>query len=181
MAECNADRIGRIRSELPLEPEQRPHHQLHLFLLGPALPDDCELHLARRVFEYRRIRGEGRAQRRAAGLAELEGAVGITVHEYPLDGHLGGSVLPHQHEHAFENLPEARRKVAAGRADGAARHVTGIAVDPVDHAKAGGLRSRIEAQDTHALSAHHDASTRRKRPAPATTTEPGQILTPQVS
>ena len=52
------------------------------------------------------------------------------------NGDFARFVLPHEFEHAFEDLPQARRKIRATRADRTARHVMNIALPPVDDAEA---------------------------------------------
>ena len=96
MAQGDADRIGGVGAELPVELQQGQHHQLHLLLLRPTLSDDRQLDLARRIFEDRRVRAERRAKGRASGLTELERAVGVAVHEHALDRDFGRPVLAHQ-------------------------------------------------------------------------------------
>ncbi len=104
MAQRESDRVGRIRTEFTLQFQERHHHELNLFLQCAALPDDCQLHLARRVLvhggDHRKHTADGRTPR----LPELQRAVGIAVHENTLDGDLVRAVLPDEFLHAVEDL-----------------------------------------------------------------------------
>jgi len=153
VAERDSDRVGRVGAEFALQLEQCLDHQLNLFLLRPARADDRQLHLARRVLVDLRVAREHGAQRGTAGLAELECAVGIAVHEHPLDRDLPRGVLAHQRGHSLKDLAQPGWKLRAARPDGAARDVASIAFHPVDDAEASRLRAGIEPKDAHGAAA----------------------------
>jgi hypothetical protein len=153
VAQGKTDRVGSVRSQLALQLEHRSNHQLHLLLLRSTLTYDREFDLPRCVLEHLGAHRKDRADRSSPCLAELQGAVGVAMHEDPLDGNFARFVLPHEFEHALEDLPQARRKIRATRADRTARHVTDVALPPVDDAEARVLRAGVDAEDADRLSA----------------------------
>ena len=159
----------------PCSLQQRSHHQLHLFLLRAALPDDGELHLARRVLEHLGAGREHRTDRRASRLPELERAVGVAMHEHALDGDFARRVFAHQFEHAFEDLPQPRRKLRTAGADGAAGHVVHVAVRASRRCRSRSLcEPGIDAQDADRCAAGHGRA-RPERPASAAAVDSRQF------
>ena len=104
MAQREADRVGSIGTELTLQFQERHHHQLNLFLLCAALPDDRQLHFARCVFEHGCNHRKDAADGRTPRLPQLQRTVGVTVHENALDRDLLRAVLPHEFLDAVEDL-----------------------------------------------------------------------------
>ena len=104
MAQREPDRVGGIGTEFTLQFQERHHHELNLFLQCAALPDDRQLHFARRVFvhggDHRKYTADGRTPR----LPQLQRAVGVAVHENALDGDLLRAVLPDELLDAVEDL-----------------------------------------------------------------------------
>ena len=104
MAQCETDRVGGIGPEFTLQFQEGRHHELNLFLLRATLPDDRQLHFARRVFAHgcndRKDAADGRSPR----LPQLQCAVGVAVHENALDRDLLRAVLPHEFLDAVEDL-----------------------------------------------------------------------------
>ena len=96
VADGQRECVGSVEPEPAFDGEQRLDHVLDLFLLGGARAGDRELDLARSIFEHVGAAAVQAAQRRTAGLAELQGAVGIAVHEHPLDRDLARRVFAHQ-------------------------------------------------------------------------------------
>ncbi len=104
MAQREPDRVGGIGTEFTLQLEERHHHELNLFLLRAALPDDRQLHLARRVFVHAGDHRKDAANGRTPRLTQLQCAVGVTVHENALDRDLLRVVLPDERLDAVEDL-----------------------------------------------------------------------------
>ena len=176
MAQREPDRVGGVGTEFALQFEQRHHHQLDLFLLRAALAHDREFHLAGRVLVQRRYARKYAADGRAACLAQLQGAVGIAVHEHAFDRDFGRAVLADELLHAVEDLPQPGRKRFTLGPDRAARHVARVAFLPVDDAEAGRLRTRIDAEDADRL-AGRARRARCQRPAPSAAVDSRQITT----
>ena len=88
----------------PIEAQNAAHHELNLRFFGAARTDHRLLDLARRVLEHFRIGIRRAADGGTARLAELQCAVGIAVHEHPLDGDLLRTVLRDDAAHAAVNL-----------------------------------------------------------------------------
>ena len=104
MAQRETDRVRGIGTEFTLQFQQRHHHELNLLLLRAALPDDRQLHFARRVFVYGCDHREYTADGRTPRLPQLQRAVGVAVHENALDGDLLRAVLPDEFLDAIEDL-----------------------------------------------------------------------------
>ena len=104
MAQRETDRVGGIGTEFTLQFQERHHHELNLFLLCAALPDDRQLHFARRVFVHGCNDRKYTADRRTPRLPQLQRAVGVAVHENALDSDFLRAVLPDEFLDAVEDL-----------------------------------------------------------------------------
>jgi hypothetical protein len=85
VADRRRERIGGIRRDRSFEFQDILHHQLHLRLLCTARPDHGQFNLSRGVLENFGLGIRRSANRRAARLTELQRAIGIAIHENPLD------------------------------------------------------------------------------------------------
>jgi hypothetical protein len=141
--------VGGVLGQRAGDVEQTFDHQLNLFLLRAAGADHGELHLARRILENPRPDRERRAQRGAARLAELEGAVRVPVHEHALDCHLVRAEFARERLDADENLLQPLGQRLAARADCAAGDVGDARSLRLDDCVARALRARVEAEDAH--------------------------------
>ena len=111
MAHRRRQGIGRICGHRPVQLEQAAHHQLHLRLFGIARTNDCLLDLAGGVFEHFNFGICGTANGRTARLAQLQGAVGIAIHEDLLNGDFLRLILGHDGLHAAENFAQPSREI----------------------------------------------------------------------
>ena len=73
--------------------------------------DDGLLDLARRVFEHFDLGVRRTANGRTARLAQLQGAVGIAVHEHLLDGDFLRLILRNDGLHAAEYFAQPGREI----------------------------------------------------------------------
>ncbi len=166
MAHGGRERIGRIGGNGTVEPQQVPHHELHLGFLGIARTDDGQFYLARRIFEDIGMALRRAADRRAARLTQFERAVGVAVHEDALDRDFLGLEFGDDRLHAPENFAEARGEIALRRPDHAARDVTQLGTLRIEHAIARALRPRIDPQHPHSHDCHpaYDSGNGRVNP-----------------
>ena len=175
-------RVRRVGAQPPLYPQQCLDHVLHLRLLRRAGAGHGQLHLARRVLVDASTAPPGRAQRGAPGLAQLEGAVGVRVHEHPLDRDFPWRIALDQFRHVLEDQLQPVRKPAPAGADAAAGEVGRPRRADVDDAEAGHHRTRIEAQDADLTGQpgprRHCAGLQPQAPRPPAARRPHQGVVP---
>ena len=87
VAERDGQRVGGVvRRRRDVEPEQQPHHVLHLLLFRAPVADDRALDLGRRVLHDLHAGLHRRQHRDAARVPELERAAHVDRVEQVLDG-----------------------------------------------------------------------------------------------
>lgn len=120
---------------------------LDLSLLGPPVAGERLLDPGGRVLEEGQPAQHARQQRRAPGLAELQGRSGIAGDEDVLDRDLLGSVLVHHPPDALEDPPQSLPEVPLPRHDAPAREMHGALAVGVDDAEAGDAGAGVDAED----------------------------------
>lgn len=86
MGDGDGERVCRIGARDPDAGQQPLHHRPNLLLAGAAGTDHRLLHQCRGIFANLDAAPRCGEQHDAAGLAELQGRLGIFVDEYFLDG-----------------------------------------------------------------------------------------------
>ncbi len=126
---------------------------LHLLLRRVAVADDRLLYLQRGVLGHRQARDHRGADRRAARLAEEQRRLGIHVHENLLDRDLDRTMLRDHFAQPFEDGFQPRGEITIARFDATAGDVTQAPAVLLDHAEAGGLQARVDAEDLQSSTA----------------------------
>jgi hypothetical protein len=147
MAKRHGKRVRSVCGRTTLQSQERGDHPRHLQLLCGAKTADGQLDGARRIFEGRRARAHGGTDGGAAGLAELERAVGIAVHEDAFDRDLVRPVFGNQGRHRLEDASQAQQEIATASLDAAVGNVAFTRSATFDHAVSGTERAWIEPQD----------------------------------
>ena len=123
MAERGSQSIRGIGCWRTVELQNGYDHVLHLLFRCRSGAYHGLLDLTRRVLEYFDIVAERRAQGRGAGVAQLQRATRILVHEDALDGDDVRPILLNEAANRLENLAQAIREPTVRAFDGAARNV----------------------------------------------------------
>ena len=149
MAECDAERIGRIRLQFSGQAEEHLHHVLNLLLAGAPDTDQRLLDQPGRIFTHRQIRRDPGTNGGAARLAKLECRHGIARDEDFLDAHLGRPVLKdYGSDFTLDHAQALGQRTAAG-GDRTVRNVVAAAAIAVDYAPAGRDRAGIDPDDAN--------------------------------
>lgn len=143
MAQANAQRIAGIDLNLSLNIEQYFYHVLDLRLFGIALADQRLLDLTGGIFINGQIVAQRRTNRRPPGLPQLQGGIGIFMHEDLLDRHLLGSVKCNHFRHAVKNLFQALWEGFRIDTDAAAGNIAITSRYRFDNAIAGNARAGV--------------------------------------
>jgi len=149
VAQGNRQRIRRIGADRAVELEEPLDHHLDLLFLGAAAADHCLLDLAGGVFEDARTQREGGAQRGTPGLPELERAIGISVHEDPLNRDLLGAELAGQTIHTAEDLLQSLGQRVPSRTNDATGEVAGSAIARFNDRVTSRQRAGVQAEDAY--------------------------------
>jgi len=152
MADRRGQRIRRVGSHRSIQLENASHHELNLRLFGVARSDHSLLDLTRGVFKDIHLGIGSAANRRAARLAQFQGAVGIAIDEYSLDGDFLRPILRDDGLHAAEDFAQPSREFGLAGSNHSASHVGQARAAGIQYAEAGALRPRIDAE--HANSRH---------------------------
>jgi hypothetical protein len=132
--------------ESHFQQQQIAHHLRHLWFGRRAITGNRHLDRPRSVFVHGGALRRGGTQRDTARLAELQCAIGIAMHEYPLDRHHVWSVFEHQRRDTAIDALQSQHHILSGDIDTAARDVPFGAGLAIDHAIARTLRSGIQTQ-----------------------------------
>jgi hypothetical protein len=146
MAQRDGKRIGYIRGSGFADGEQHLHHVGDLRLVGSASADHGELDGPRCVLIHRSALRYRSGQRRAARLPELQGTVGIAMHEHPFDGDLVRRVLGNDCQHLFVDMAQLRSQICTRNAHAATGDMcfaNGLAVDQAEsHSNGAGVQTK---------------------------------------
>ena len=150
-AKSHCQGVGGVRGHLLADPEKAAHHGADLLLRRRAVAGRRELDLLGAVFANGEPVKAAGHDRRAAGLAELQGRGGILREKHLFDGRLRGSV---EADHGGQLLVDAAKPVREGVGavgpDDAPGHdlerIPGLVDDPVP----GPPGARIDADDPRA-------------------------------
>ena len=155
MADGHRQRVGGVvRRRHAVEAEEQLHHPLHLHLLGAPVADHGAFDFRRRVFDDRKPRLDGGEHGDAARMPKEQRAPNVGRMKEVLDGDaLGGAVANDPGELAMDGCQPIREAPLGAGADGAAEHELMAAAVAVHAAVAGALRSRVDAQHSHASEA----------------------------
>ncbi len=149
MADRHGQRISGIRAEAQIHAQQLFDHVRHLRFLRAAHTHDGELHGAGRVFmDAQRYRHGG--ERGAAGLTQLEGAVGVLGEEYPFHRDFLGAMFRDELRDTRMDEPEAIGERTARSGDTTLRDDGELTPRTIDDAKSRTERTRIQSEDARA-------------------------------
>jgi hypothetical protein len=85
---------------------------LNLSFVSAAIADNGFLDMAGRILKDRQLRLECGAECGRSSLAELKGAIGVSMHEYALDRNLGGLMASDKRTDLDKDLSEPAAVVA---------------------------------------------------------------------
>ena len=130
--------------------EDRPHHPLHLPLLGPAVAADRLLDVGRRVLSARDAGRRGGDEHGSPRLTDGERDAGVCPHDRLLDGDGVRRVLRKERLHSVEDRQEPqRRRSPAARPPAAVGELPDAPVACVDDAVPACCRPWIDAENLH--------------------------------
>jgi hypothetical protein len=130
-------------------------HFLHFGLSGFAIARHSLLHLQRGVFRHSQVAGHQGGQAGSTGLTEKESGLRIDIHEHDLNGSAVGLVAPDHFADPIKQYLQSLGQVAARKVCGGDRatgHIAQLGAFAVQYAKAGGLQTGVNAEDSHLLS-----------------------------
>src|SRR5262245_9520491 len=154
MADRDGERVGGVvRRRRAMQPEEDPHHALHLRLLRPAVAADRLLHARRCVLDALDACDRRGDEHGTPRLSDGERGAGVGSDEGLLDGYGVRLVLRKELLHSLEDRQEAlRRAVCRARLPAPVGELPEAPVACVDDAVSACRRPWIDAENPHGRS-----------------------------
>lgn len=151
MSVTNRDRqrIRLIGSQRIFQCQDRLNHMFNLFFISATATDDRLLDLSRRIFEQPGTAAKCAANSSGTGVSEFQRAVGISMHEYLLDGHMARLVLLNQFTDPAKYTFQPRIEGLLRNPDTATANIPGDSTITFHNAVAGHPRARVNTENPH--------------------------------